>query len=55
MFEKHNSIETLIYPAFFRLNYTKMPLSSSNLKSHNLPDLLLVIEARRYVRTIASV
>jgi len=37
--------------SLFRLSYTKIPLSPSNLHHTICPDLLFVIEARRYERT----
>jgi len=40
--------------SLFRVNYTKMPLSSSNLHHTICPDLRLVIEARTYERTSFS-
>ena len=40
--------------SLFRLNSTKMLLSPSNLDHITCPDLLLVIEARRYERTSFS-
>jgi len=49
VFEKHNSIDTLIFQPF-PVNYTKMLLSSSKLDHTICPDLLLVIAARRYER-----
>jgi len=53
VFEKHNSIETVIFQPF-PVNYTKMLLSSSKLDRTICSDLLLVNEARRYERTSFS-
>jgi len=53
VFEKHTFIDTLIFQPF-RVNYTKMPLSSSKLDHTICPDLVLVIEARMYERTSFS-